>query len=163
MTQVPVSVTLKPSTDQSGAFIWQMGVGSETPHGPPYTDIHVTQGNSATITFSIQNGTNQNITFADNPMLVPPKTNGLDTPSVNGISMTVTDHNINKGHIPYVLAFNGAPKLDPIIDNDGGGNVALNSALIFAALGGVAIGAILVLLLKPLFSKRAPVERQRPD
>jgi len=152
MTQVPVSVTLKPAADPSGAFIWQMGVGTGAPQGPPYPAIHVAHGNTATITFNIENGPNQNITFADNPMLVPPKTNEIGTPSVNGISMTVKDHNFQNGNIPYVLVFNGAPKLDPIIDNDGGGSVAFYSSPI--AWLGLAVAVVFIaLIVRAMFKK----------
>jgi hypothetical protein len=161
MTQVPVSITLTPTNDPSGAFVWQMGVGAGAPQGPPYPAIHVAHGNTATITFNIQNGPNQNITFADVPMLVPPKTNGFDTPSVNGISMTVTDHNLKQDHIPYVLIFNGAPKLDPIIDNDGGGSLRYffsNPTVSGASLAVLAILAAvgIVLLVRLAVRKRGP-------
>jgi hypothetical protein len=42
---------------------------------------------------------------------------------VNGATtVTFKDHNLSKGDIPYEILFNGAPKIDPIIDNNGGGN-----------------------------------------
>ena len=160
MTQVPVGVTLQPGTDpNNGGFMWKMGINPAAPQGPPYPAIHVDQGNSATITFSIQNGPGENFTFADKPMLVPPKAKGLDEPTVNGISMTVTDHNVQKGQIPYVLVFKGgAPKLDPIIDNDGGGSLQYFFKNPSVSGGGFFVLAILaavgLVLLLRMLSKR---------
>jgi hypothetical protein len=154
MTQVPVPVTLTTTTDPQGQLVWQMGINGAAPQGPPYPPITVAHGNTAVITFSIQNGPGQTIAFASNPMLVPPKTKGLDAPTVNGTSMSVTDHNLSKGEIPYVLVFNGAPKLDPIINNDGGGTLQYYfSNPLIDFLGLAIVAAFIFFVARPLLRK----------
>ena len=95
---VPIAVTLAPGVDQHGAFQWQMGIDPSPPQPPPYPVISVAHGNSATITFTVQPG-QQNISFAGVPLLVPPKSDGIDAPTVNGTSMTVTDHNFKSDQV----------------------------------------------------------------
>lgn len=153
----PIPVTLAPGVDSHGAFVWLMGVDPAQPQPPPYPAITVTHGNTAAITFTIQPN-QQNITFATVPLLVPPKSDGIDTPTVaNGTSMTFTDHNLKQDQVPYVLVFNGAPKLDPIIKNDGGGSAPF--AAYFASstvqVASWAIVAIVVFLIaRAMYRKR---------
>lgn len=153
---VPIAVTLAPGVDQHGAFQWQMGIDPSPPQPPPYPVISVAHGNSATITFTVQPG-QQNISFAGVPLLVPPKSDGIDAPTVNGTSMTVTDHNFKSDQVPYVLVFNGAPKLDPIIKNDGGGSAPFaayfaNSAVQVASWALVAV--VVFLIARAIYRKR---------
>jgi hypothetical protein len=155
------TVVLTPGTNPTGGFEWQMSLNGGNAQGAPYPSIKVAHGNTAVISFSIQNA--PGVTFTDQPFLVPAEAKGIHIDSIQPTILTIKDHNLQKDQIPYVLAFNGAAKLDPIIDNDGGGHFYPTSDQAFVALGGAAVGAILVLLLKPLFSKRGRVERQQPD
>jgi hypothetical protein len=108
---------LTPPTATTG---WLMSVDGGKAEGPgSYPTISVGPKDKSDITFTIQNGPGQNVTFATNPILVPPKVNDLGNPTGGSTSITVNDTNQNKGAIPYTLVFNGAPKLDPIIDNGG--------------------------------------------
>ena len=161
MANDQIHVDLKPPSGTDG---WMMKVdaGGWTA-GPQYPSITVGYNHKADITFAIQNATGQNATFAANPILVPAKEKVFDNPVINSpTSFTITDKNPSVDHgIPYVLLFTNAPKLDPIIDNDGGGHLVedliASSASMFIA--GAVIGAILVLALRAMFGKRSRVER----
>jgi hypothetical protein len=158
MTDVPTPVTLVPSVGQGGTITWQMGVNGAAPQGPPYPNITVGNKNTSTITFTIQNGSGQNFTFASTPILVPPKTGAFDAPTVSGTTMSIKDHNPQQAHIPYVLMFNGgAPKLDPIIDNDGGGTGMWDRFLASPVLdmaAGALLVAVLFFILRPMFRRQ---------
>ena|SRR6478672_8470922 len=162
MANDPIQVALKPPMGTTG---WQMKVGTGGwTTGPQYAPITVGYNHKADITFTIDNSSSPNVTFAANPILLPAKDKVFDPPTMNSpTSFTITDKNPDVDHqIPYALVFNHAPKLDPIIDNDGGGHIFLSDAII-DVLGGALLGALLVLILRPLFRRRGPVERQRPD
>lgn len=117
MSQKNHQVTLTPPTATTG---WQMSLDGGNKQGPgSYPIISVAKGDKADITYTIDNSAGQNITFATTPILVPPKVNDLGNPTGGGTAITLNDSNQNKGAIPYTLVFNGAPKLDPIIDNGG--------------------------------------------
>jgi hypothetical protein len=147
------TITLTPGTNSDGGFEWQMSLNGGKAQGGSYPPINVPHGHTASITFTIQNGAGQNITFAKDPMLVPPKTKGLGTPTGNGTSFTITDHNPHAVEIPYVLVFNGAPKLDPIIKNDGGGSTIFSNVAL-DLVGIAVVAAIVFFVLRPLFRKR---------
>src|SRR6476620_5306895 len=154
------TVILTPGQDGNGGFQWQMGLNGSNPAGPPYPDIKVAHGHTATISFSIQNA--PGVTFAGQPFLVPAETKGLHIDSATPTVLTVKDHNLGKETIPYTLAFNGAVKLDPIIDNDGGGHFLPDLAspdVAFSALEGFAVGVILTLAFRAMFRNRSRVER----
>lgn len=158
MANDQIQVGLKPP---SGADGWMLKVGNGAwTAGPQYAPITVGYNHKADITFTIQNGAGQTATFAANPILVPPKDKVFDNPVINSAtSFTITDKNPDVDHsIPYVLLFNNAQKLDPIIDNDGGGHIFLTAEVMFA-IGGALVGALLVLILRPLFRRQGPVER----
>src|SRR4051794_6087903 len=109
MTQKTHQVTLTPPTGTTG---WQMSLDGGNKQGPgSYPVISVLKGDKADITYTIQNRPGQNITFATQPILVPPKVNDLGNPTGGGTSIVLNDSNQNKGDIPYTLVFNGAPKL----------------------------------------------------
>jgi hypothetical protein len=117
MTQKTHQVTLTPPSGTTG---WLMSLDGGNSQGPgSYPAISVGKGDKADITYTIKNGPGQNVTFAINPILVPPKVNDLGNPAGGGGSITINDTNQNKGDIPYSLVFNEAPKLDPIIQNGG--------------------------------------------
>lgn len=143
-----IQVDLTPPTSTNG---WQMSVDHQPPQGSPYPHIIVPVGNKADITFTIQNGANQNVTFTSDPILVAPK-DKFDQPSGNGQSFTITDHNIKKIEVPYALVFNGAQKIDPIIDNNGGGNIPIYSSIHFIALiAALFVGFIVGLYVQKKF------------
>lgn len=155
------TVILTPGKDGNGAFQWQMGLNGGNLAGPPYPAIKVDHGNTATITFSIQNA--PGVTFTDKPFLVPAETKGIHIDSAQPTQLIIKDHNLGKEQIPYTLAFNGAVKLDPIIDNDGGGHFIgsdMTSGFVpFAALGGFAVGVLVTLAFRAMFRNRGRVER----
>ena len=118
MAQKNHQVTLTPPDATNPN--WLMSVDGGKAEGPgSYPTISVAAKDKSDITYTIQNGPGQNVTFATQPILVPPKVNDLGNPTGGGTSITLNDTNQNKGAIPYTLVFNGAPKLDPIIDNGG--------------------------------------------
>jgi hypothetical protein len=113
----------------------------------------VDPGDAANFSFSIQNPAGQHITFAS--FLVPAKNNEIhhvSKPVDGATQVTFQDHNLKKGDIPYEILFNGAPKIDPIIDNNGGGNFWGYSAMEYgpAALA-LALGLFVGLLLQKKF------------
>jgi len=117
-----VQVDLTPVMNGNGSFnSWQMSVNKGPLQGPgSYPAIPVVSGNKADFTVTIQNGSQQNITFAN--VLVPAENKDIHSVAGQGTAtLTFKDHNWKQGAVPYELLFNGAPKLDPIIDNGGGG------------------------------------------
>jgi hypothetical protein len=154
------TVTLTPVMNGNGTVNhWTMSLNKGGPLGPgSYPLVHVPQGHNAVVTFTIQNG--PNITFAN--ILVPAESKEIH--SVGGLgtaTLTVSDHNWNKGDIPYAILFNGAPKLDPIMQNDGGGP-SLYSNVLLDAVGLAIAAAVVFFLLRPMFRRRA-VERPSED
>jgi len=156
------TVTLTPVMNGNGSFnSWSMSVNKGSPFGPgSYPAITVPHGHNADVTFTIQNGPGQNITFAG--ILVPAENKEIHHVTGEGTtSLVISDHNWNKGDLPYVILFTGAPKLDPIMDNDGGGPTLYSN--VFLDVVGLAVAAtIIFFLLRPMFRKRA-VERPSKD
>ena len=155
------TVVLTPGTNPKGDFEWQMNLNNTGAKGAPYPAIIVGHGDTPIITFTIQNA--PGVSFTDKSFLVPAEAKGVHVQSVQPTELKVHDKNLAKGQIPYVIAFDGQPtKLDPIIDNDGGGHIAPDLAstdIAFPALGGFAVGVILTLVLRSISRKRGPVER----
>ena len=120
MATQTVTVTLNPCI-MNGQLSWNMTIGNNTAGPPNYLPIVVDPSNDAEITFNIQaNG--WGITFASSPILVPPGVSDIHKPSVQTASqLTFKDGNKKQADIPYVLMFDNAPVLDPIINNGGGG------------------------------------------
>lgn len=153
-----ISVLLQPPNGATG-WLMKVGNGGWT-SGPQYAPIVVPSQHKADITFTIQNGTGQHASFASNPILLPAKDKVFDNPVINSAtSFTITDKNPDVDHsIPYVLLFTNAPKLDPIIDNDGGGRISSDLSTYntsFVAIGGFAVGVIVTLIMRSMFRKRA--------
>jgi hypothetical protein len=124
--------------------------------GPPYPAIHVANGDSPIITFTIQNA--PGVSFTNNSFLVPAEAKGIHVQSVQPTELKVHDKNLAKGDIPYVIAFDGpAAKLDPIIQNDGGGRIAPTLSTYdttTVAIGAFVIGVIVTLVVRAMFRKR---------
>lgn len=150
------TVVLTPGTGPNGAFQWQMSLNGGNAAGPPYPPIHVSHGNTATIDFSIQNA--PGVTFTDHPFLVPTDAEGVKVDKQTPTTLTVSDHNLKKGDVPYVIMFNGpAAKLDPIIQNDGGGRIAPSLSTYdttTVAIGAFVVGVIITLIVRAMFRKR---------
>src|SRR5438105_12092461 len=129
-----VQVDLTPVMNGNGSFnSWQMTVDGKVQSPGTYPPIDVTNGNKADFTLTIHNGSQQNITFAS--ILVPAENRDIHTVKGQGTaSLTLKDHNWDKGPVPYELLFTGAPKLDPIINNGGGGPPIYRNYLVDAAV-----------------------------
>jgi hypothetical protein len=157
ITETP-SIKVIPVGQPVGPLHWNMSLDGGQPGGPNhYPKVAVGYGNNADLTFEIVHP--GSITFAkDKPILIGPgtaKPTGVDaqfTFSGQGTTkLTVHDSNANAGTYTYVLNFENAPPLDPIIQNDGGGGRAGwfrdNSAA-------QIIGVLLVLVVAALFVRR---------
>ena len=161
MAQQDVAVSLIPVMNGNGSFnSWQMSVNKGAPFGPGnYPVIQVTKGNNADVTFTIQNGQNQSITFAS--ILVPAESKEIHNVKGQGTAtLTFEDHNWNQNQIPYVVLFNKAPKLDPIIGNDGGGPTVFNTNYLVDAAGALAIALIVFFLTRKMY--KSQVGRSKP-
>jgi hypothetical protein len=114
-----IAVTLTPGTSGNGQFEWNMSVDGKAQAPGTTPPIKADHGTSPDFSFTLQNA--PNITFSS--FLVPAGTTEIHHVSqVSGATtFTFKDHNKNSGDIPYEILFNGAPKLDPIISNGGGG------------------------------------------
>jgi hypothetical protein len=141
-----VNVTLTPVMNGTSVSTWQMNIQGAPTQPPPgtYPPLVVNEGNSADFKFTIQNAP-QNVTFA--AFLVPAKNSDIHHVSkpVNGSTVvTFEDHNLDKGPIPYEILFNEAPKIDPIIDNNGGGNFLSYFLVEYGAAGLALVVALII-------------------
>ncbi len=158
MTTQSEQIDVTPIMKANGTFdYWQMSVNKGAPLGPGhYPPIAVTQGNNADFSITILGS--QSITFSNDPIWVQPgtakPTGGVDK-EIHKLSgqgttvLTFKDHNWKKNDLNYVLNFNGAPQLDPIIDN-GGGGPPIYMSYAFYVVGAIALLAIVALI----FAKR---------
>jgi hypothetical protein len=167
-------VHLKPVLTNGQFDHWEMSVKGQPMQGAPYPHLGATKGSDATFVFMIDNP--NGIQFQPNsppntsPIYVQPGTqkpasgvDGLDKikvtdyGSAKNAQLSVHDGNKDPGQLTYVLNFVGAPQLDPIIDNTGGGPGSYpNYAYIVG--GAVLLAAILWFVLKPMFRRPRPVE-----
>lgn len=173
MPGAPQKITLIPSQDGQGNFVWKMKHNTGPEHGPGnYPMVSLPQnGGPSEFTVSIQ-GNPQNIKFASNPLWVAqgttsPAEPGLDNQICgvkvmpNGDLKFIDMNGGNPVKLGYRLKFDGAPDFDPIIDNGGGGyeppappgfwGGAHSSALLI----GVAVLALLIGALIGRVTKRA--------
>jgi hypothetical protein len=136
-----IAVTLTPGT-VNGQFAWNMSVDGKAQAPGTAPPIKADHGTSPDFSFTLQNA--PNITFSS--FLVPAGTTEIHNVSqVSGATtFTFKDHNKDAGDVPYVILFNGAPKLDPIISNGGGGNGFYESDTI-VEYAGYAIAAAVIL------------------
>ncbi|NUR46035.1 MAG: hypothetical protein HOP91_07775 [Sphingomonas sp.] len=140
-----ISVTLTPGTGANGQFQWIMSVDGKAQAPGNFPALHAAKNTSPDFSFSI-NSPDPNLTFAS--FLVPAGNNEIHHVSdvAGKTNFTFKDHNKNAGDIPYAITFNGgAPKLDPIIDNGGGGTgFYLSDAII--EYGGYLLAAVLLIV-----------------
>jgi hypothetical protein len=151
---------------------WEMSMNGGSKKGPgDYPPVNVGHKDSGVITFNIQGDPNSNITFATkqtdptnvhNPFCAqagstkPAACGGpFSYPTGGGTQLVVTDDNNENSAMSYlyVLNFNGAPQLDPIINN--GGNGVYHPGPQFSATYVIeAVVVILVLIVIALFAWR---------
>lgn len=167
MKDNPVSIELNPVGNP--VTKWEMSMNKGGWKGPgDYPKVTVDHGDTSVITFNIKGNPNSNITFAakqtdptstSNPFCAqvgstkPTACAGpFSYPSGGGTQLVVTDANneTSAASYLYVLNFNGAPQLDPIINN--GGNGVFNPGPRFSAFEAVVV--ILVLIVIALFAWR---------
>ena len=138
-----ISVTLTPSFNGNGQFQqWNMGIDGKSQAPGTTPPIHAPKDTSPDFSFTLQNA--PNITFAS--FLTPAENKEIHSVSkVDGTTtFTFKDHNKDSGDLPYEILFNGAPKLDPIIKNDGGGTGFFPSAFM-VEYAGYALAAAVIL------------------
>ena len=167
MTQTP-QIQLIPIRINGVFSEWRMSVNGGPASGPGhYPHIPVPAKDNADFSFTIQNA--QGISFSNDPIWIQKgtakPTGGVDgqITQISGqgtAKLTFHDGNQDRGPLSYVLNFNGAPSLDPIIDNAGGGPGFTEPNLVWYAVGAVALLVVLVLILRPMFRSKGPVERQ---
>lgn len=161
-----VSLTYKAETG------WTMSADGGDPVSPAqFAPIVISYGWEGKITFTIKDSP-ANVTFADQPISVAPFTSWKDKPTdrdpqftvkkVSEKEIVVDDLNGHPGkplkgyaggHFNYVLHFNNAPAIDPIITNNG--CCSPTGLLANDALGGLGMLALLVVAVRPMMKKRA--------
>lgn len=166
----PVSIELNPVGNP--VTKWEMSMNKGAWKGPgDYPKVNVDHGDTGVITFNIKGGPSSNITFAakqtdptsiNNPFCAqvgstkPTACAGpFSYPNGGGTQLVVTDANneTSAASYMYVLNFNGAPQLDPIINN--GGNGVYNPGPRFSSTYVIeAVLVILVLIVIAFFAWR---------
>jgi len=139
-----ISVTLTPGTN-NGQFAWIMSVDGKAQAPGETPTLHADYKTSPDFSFTIQSP-DPTVTFKS--FLVPAGTTEIHHVSAvaGTTNFTFKDHNKNAGDIPYEILFNNAPKLDPIIDNGGGGTGFYFSGSM-VEYAGYAIAAVVILLV----------------
>jgi hypothetical protein len=137
-----IAVTLTPGTSGNGQFEWNMSVDGKAQAPGTTPPIKADHGTSPDFSFTLQNA--PNITFAS--FLTPAENKEIHSVSTvaGTTNFTFKDHNKNTGDVPYEILFTGAPKLDPIIKNGGGGTGFYSSATM-VEYAGYAIAAAVIL------------------
>lgn len=108
-----------------GAFNhWTMSGGTNC-SDPATCTVSVANSNNAHITITISDPDRPSsappITFSQNPMLVPPTEEIHHLTGKGTATIKFKDHNWDAGSIKYILNFDNALSIDPIIQNGGGG------------------------------------------
>lgn len=129
MTQQTAQLQVTAFRNGSGKKFdhWEMSVDGAN-CVPANCTVTVAKGNNAlvNITISDPNGPtsgSDQITFSSSALSVPP-TNPAEITNLTGqgtTGLSFKDHNLSQGTLKYVLNFNNAPSIDPIIQNGGGG------------------------------------------
>jgi len=160
MTTDNISVELNPVGNP--VTKWEMSLNGGKMKGPgEYPPANVKPGDTGVITFTINGNPNSNVTFAaaqtdptniSNPFCAqlgstkPTACGGPFTYTGAGTTqLVVTDSNneLSAASYYYVLNFNGAPQLDPIINN--GGNGVYNPGPRFALEAVVVLLAVVLI------------------
>lgn len=144
------NIELHPVRDTNGGFVrWEMSLNGGPKMGPDsYPTVNVAYKDTSHFTFTIADP--GSITFSSDPIDIQKGTTkpapGVDDQIKNvkvdnGTVLSFKDTNKDAGPLNYVLSFNNATQLDPIIQNGGGGEML---SFDWAALAiGVAVGAAL--------------------
>lgn len=120
-------VKLKPVRENGTFKSWQMSENGGPYEDAPYPTLTVPKRHSGEFEFKIVDA--GNITFSANPIYVQKgaakPSAGVDSQiiDINGQNtkvLTFDDTNKDGGQLHYVLNFNNAGQLDPIIENGGG-------------------------------------------
>lgn len=154
---------------------WWMAKDMDTARGPGnYPKLKVDEDEVGEFTFTIHQP-KEGITFAQTDAFVPKA--GANPPdfadqfTVTGEGtnrLIVTDANANKGNslqypggeYVYELRFSNGTTLDPIITN--GGCCQSGNYMVYYALGGVALIALFILVIRPMLARRSsPAMRDR--
>jgi hypothetical protein len=164
------SISLIPVMKNNGQFDeWQMSVNGGGKKGAgQYPIIKVAHNDASNFTLTITDP--GSITFSANPIYIQKgtakPTGGVDSQikDIQGQGTTVlTFHDSNKdaGKLTYVLNFNNAPQLDPIIENGGGGigGGGISDYSIYL-LGAAVLAVLAVALIRRVM--RAKPQQQGP-
>lgn len=163
------NITVIPVKTAGGQFSqWRMSANNGPSKGPgDYPAVKVAYNDTADFTFTIVNP--GNITFSNDPIWIQKgtgkPTGGVDS-QITGISGQGTtvlkfhDTNQTKGTLTYVLNFNNAPQLDPIIENGGGG---IGGGGFFEEYAAVLLGAAVLAVLAIWLIRRVMVKPDRPQ
>lgn len=166
----PAKATNVSLSYDSGSGTWKMGFTGDNMVSPDqFAPIVVPFGWEGKITFTIVNSP-ANVTFADqDPITVLPFTNWKDKPTAvdpqfsvksSQTELVVKDLNghpdhpqkgYDGGHFNYVLHFDNAPPIDPIISNSG--CCKPTGWLDYPGLGAGAMLALLVVAARPMLKK----------
>lgn len=149
----------------NGPGVWHMSHGAGSGGPGNYPKVTVPAKATADFEFTIVNP--GSVTFSNDPIWIQKgttkPTGGVDSQitNVTGANTTVLKfHDTNKdaGTMTYVLNFNNAPQLDPIIENQGGGPGVIDYSIYY--LVGAAVLAVLALfLVRRMMTKR---QAERP-
>ncbi|HJU77525.1 MAG TPA: hypothetical protein VJ597_06330 [Sphingomicrobium sp.] len=156
----------------SGPGVWHMSHGSASTapgslsaaSGGPgnYPKVHVPA--KATADFEITIVSPGNITFSGDPIWIQKgtakPTGGVD-PQITNISGQGTpvlkfhDTNQTKGTLTYVLNFNNAPQLDPIIENGGGGigDGGIDNYAVYYLVGAAVLAVLAIFVIRRMMAK----------
>jgi hypothetical protein len=161
------NVNLIPVMNGATFKVWNMSMNGGKSEGPSsYPVVSVNQTTGPTISYTIK--TPGSITFdTTNPISIQAGTTkptggldsqfsfvlGADKQGHANTVLTLTDTNQTAGKYTYVMNFVGAPQLDPIVDNSG---PHVQHTYLWYAVGAVALIAIIVLVLRPMFRKQQP-------
>lgn len=166
MTAQPVQLTATVVRNGTQFDHWTLS-GVANCSNPATCTIPVSKGNSADITVNISdpNGPSsgpQQVTFAASPIFATPSQKAeINSNSVAGSGTTTLsfkDHNWDAGNVGFVMKFNNAPPIDPIIQNGGGGpgitstHLPTSTTAFIADLGiALVVGFVLALIGRRLF------------
>jgi hypothetical protein len=152
---IPVRKANKP-------IVWRLSHGSASGGPGNYPKVSVAPKTNSKIIFEIVNP--QDITFSQDPIWIAEgsakPTGGVVAPfcvvsGANTPLLTVQDDNTDLADYTYVLNFNNAPSLDPIIKNGGGGPGS--KRFVWYAIGALAVAALLFVLFGSNLSAERPV------